>query len=205
MEEGLRTGLVQGRPPSQDRDSLALTAGAFDRLVQEQQRRIYRILLGLVRDPEVAETLTQDCFLRAFEGRHTYRGEARIVTWLVQIALNLAHDHHRSQRAGFWRRIMGSRRDRDTPEPILRVADSGPAVDRAVMARQRLAVVWAAVDRLAPRQRTCFLLRFVEAMSLDEIAQVMGVEVGTVKVHLARATGAVRRRVSAWEGLCDNI
>lgn len=196
---------MEGEPPGHDRDRLPLTAAAFDRLVQAEQRRIYRILLGLVRDPEAAETLTQECFLRAFERRHTYRGDAQVATWLVQIALNLARDHHRSQRAGFWRRIMGWGTGRDTPELLLRIADAGPAVDRAVMARQRLATVWAAVDGLAPRQRTCFLLRFVEGMTLDEIADAMGIEVGTVKVHLARAIGMVRRRVGAWEGQCDSI
>ena len=194
---------MPGEPPGHDSGRLPLTADAFDRLVQAEQRRIYRILLGLVRDPEAAETLTQECFLRAFERRHTYRGEAHVATWLVQIALNLARDHQRSRRAGFWRRIMGSRPGRDAPEPLLRIADAGPGVDRAVMARQRLAMVWAAVDGLASRQRTCFLLRFVEGMSLDEIADVMGIEAGTVKVHLARAIGMVRRRIGAWEAPCD--
>ena len=199
----MRPEAVEAIPPHGGGSALA--DGVFDRLVHEHQRRVYRVLLAFTRDHDAAETLTQECFLRAFERRHTYRGEARIGTWLIQIALNLARDHHRSRRAHFWRRLFRPRRIGDLTMPTLEIADPSPAADRAVIARQRLAVVWAAVDGLAPRQRTCFLLRFVEELSLEDIAEVMGVKVGTVKVHLTRATGALRRQVGAWEASCENI
>jgi RNA polymerase sigma-70 factor, ECF subfamily len=185
--------------------SMALAESAFDRLVREHQRRIYRVLLAFTRDPDAAETLTQECFLRAFEQRHTYRGEARVGTWLIQIALNLARDHHRSCRVRFWRRPFRSHRNGDVTTPALDIADPHPTADRAVIARQRLAAVWAAVDKMAPKQRTCFLLRFVDELSLQDIAEVMGVHVGTVKTHLARATGTLRRQVSVWEAACKDI
>lgn len=198
----MTTGAAEAIPPP----GSALADGAFDRLVREHQWRIYRVVLAFTRDHDAAETLTQECFLRAFERRHTYRGEARVGTWLIQIALNLARDHHRSRRARFWRHIFGAPRVGDLPKPALDIADTYPAADRTVIARQRLTVVWAAVDRLAPKQRTCFLLRFVEELSLEEIAEAMGVKVGTVKVHLTRATGALRRQVGAWEASsCGDI
>ena len=73
------------------------------------------------------------------------------------------------------------------------------------MARERLAAVQAVVDRLSHRQRACFVLRFVEAMTLEEIAQALQLEVGTVKAHLARAVGAVRRQLTEREGPCEDI
>ncbi len=106
MEGGLRRKPVPGEPPGHDHDRPPLTAAAFDRLVQAEQRRIYRILLGLIRDPEAAETLTQECFLRAYRARDGFRGDASPETWLVRIAVNLGRDHLKSRRSGFWRRLL---------------------------------------------------------------------------------------------------
>jgi DNA-directed RNA polymerase specialized sigma24 family protein len=72
----------------------------FDAVVEAHRRRIYRLLVGMLGDPDAAETLTQDCFLRAYRARSSYRGEASVAGWLVGIAVNLARDHARSRRAG---------------------------------------------------------------------------------------------------------
>lgn len=178
---------------------------AFDEIVRAHQRRIHRILLAMIRDADVADTLTQECFLRAFDRRASFRGEAHVGTWLVRIALNLARDHLRSRRLAFWRRILRNGKSDGVATLAERVADPGPAPDRQVLARERLAAVQAAVDRLPPRQRACFLLRFVEGMTLEEVAGAMGLEVNTVKVHLARGIGAMRRCLAEQDGPCQDI
>src|SRR5919108_3680325 len=78
----------------------------FELLVGQHQRSIYRLLLGLTRDPDAAETLTQECFLKAFQNRNGFRGEASVKTWLMRIAINLAYDHRRSRRVQFWRKLF---------------------------------------------------------------------------------------------------
>src|SRR5438874_12785786 len=83
-----------------------LADGEFDALVLNYQQRIYRVLWAVLRDHDGAETLTQECFLRAYKKRHSYRAEAGVYTWLVRIALNLAADYRRNRRAGFWRRLF---------------------------------------------------------------------------------------------------
>ena len=181
------------------------TAEAFEDLVREHQRRIYRILLLLVRDVDAAETLTQECFLRAYMKRHDFRGEASVGTWLVRIALNLARDHARSRRLAFWRLLTRDTRRNDPVAIAATLADPEPTPERALIARERLAAVWTTVNRLPHRQRTCFLLRFVEEMSLEQIARAMAVEIGTAKSHLARAVGAVRRHLKEREGPCEDI
>src|SRR5882672_10230408 len=80
---------------------------AFDDLVRQHQRRVYRVLFLLLRDPDAADTLTQECFLRAYQKRDGFRGESSADTWLLRIAVNLARDHLRNRRAGFWRRLIG--------------------------------------------------------------------------------------------------
>jgi len=179
------------------RAGIGIREEEFEQLVREHQQRIFRVLMGLVRDADAADTLTQECFLRAYQKRATFRGEASVGTWLVRIAVNLAMDHGRSRRRAFWSRVMGggTRNAEGDAVAMLEVAHPDASPERALAARQELAAVWDAADALAPQQRTVFLLRFAEEMTLEEIANATDLEVGTVKAHLFRAVGAVRKRV----------
>ncbi len=84
-----------------------ITAEEFDALVRRHQQRVYRFLLMLLRDPEEADNLTQECFLRAYQNLSSFRGESTMETWLLRIASNLAHDHARNRKASFWKRLLG--------------------------------------------------------------------------------------------------
>src|SRR5262245_61210660 len=83
-----------------------IAAEEFETIVRLHQRRIYRVLLFLVRDPDAADVLTQECVLRAFRMRAGFRGQSSPETWLIRIAINLAHDAGRSPRQRFWRRLI---------------------------------------------------------------------------------------------------
>ena len=166
----------------------------FDLLVLQHQRRIYRVLLGLVRDPDLADNLTQDCFVRAYEKRASFRGESSVGTWLISIAINLARDYGRSRRAGFWRRLFLARVE-EKEAALETTADLGASPERSLIARQELDRVWEIVNELPARQREVFLLRFAQEMPLEEIALALGMESGTVKAHLFRAVGTVRNRM----------
>ncbi len=185
MEESLR--LVAGCGDS------ATQAEEFEQIVRLHQRGIYRLLLSLVRDPDAAETLTQDCFLKAYNGRGAFRGDASLRTWLVTIAINLARDHGRSRRQKFWRSLFRSSAE-ESESALSRAADPRCSAEQALLAREELARVWEATSGLSEKQRTAFLLRFVEEMTLDEIAAAMSIDVGTVKAHLFRAVSSVRKR-----------
>jgi RNA polymerase sigma-70 factor, ECF subfamily len=178
-----------------------IAAEDFDGIVRASQRRIFRVIYGLVRDHDTADTLTQECFLRAFEKRYTFRGESSIDTWLIRIAVNLARDHARNRRMAFWKGLFStSRRDEPTAE-ILEVRDSSPSAEKALIAREAVQKVWSSIERLPQQQRTVFVLRFEEDMTLQEISQVMDIEVGTVKAHLSRAVSAVRKRLREQQAL----
>ena len=165
----------------------------FEPVVQLHQRRIYRVLLGMVRDPDTAENLTQECFLKAYRSRASFRGEASVGTWLLKIAINLARDHRRSRARGFWQSLFSASEDvADITESL---PDPHPSPERVLLAQEEVATVWAAVEELSPRQRAVFILRFVEEMSLEEIAQATSLKLGTVKAHLFRAVGSIRQRI----------
>lgn len=171
-------------------------AAEFEAVVRQHQRRIYRLLYALVRDRDAAETLTQECFLRAWEKRASFREESSVGTWLVRIAVNLARDHAKNRRRAFWTRLLRWAKNEDPMEhAAARVAAPATSPERAVVVREQADAVWAVVEELAPQQRAIFTLRFAEEMTLEEIAAALGLQVGTVKAHLHRALGAVRRKL----------
>ena len=171
-----------------------IAAEDFDEIVRQHQRRVYRVLFLLLRDSDAADTLTQECFVRAYQKRSSFRGESRIDTWLLRIAVNLARDHARNRRAGFWRRLIGLEEAAAGDRPI-RFADPQASPERALLARRELEAVWAAAAELSCQQRAIFLLRFGEELSLQEISEVLGLKIGSVKAHLFRATATVRRKL----------
>jgi RNA polymerase sigma-70 factor (ECF subfamily) len=164
----------------------------FTPLVQAHQQRIYRVLLGMVRDPDAAQTLTQECFLKAYQKRASFRGEANVGVWLLKIAVNLARDHRRSRLREFWDRLTSS--SSEVADIGQSLADPQASPERVILGREEVAGVWAAVRKLSAQQRAVFVLRFVEEMSLEEIAEATSLKLGTVKTHLFRAVHAVRQQ-----------
>ena len=186
METALRTALGAA--------AQNITAEEFDAIVLRHQRRVYRFLLMLLRDPEEAENLTQECFLRAYLNRTSFRAESSLETWLLRIAANLARDHARSRKAGFWKRLLGLGDDADDGVAA-QVPSDDASPEQALLAREDVRAVWNAASQLSQQQRAVFLLRFVEEMELSEIASALDLQVGSVKTHLFRALQTVRGKL----------
>lgn len=171
-----------------------ITAEEFDAIVRRHQRRVHRFLLMLLRDTDEADNLTQECFLRAYQNRSTFRGESSLETWLLRIAANLARDHARNRKAGFWKRLLGL--DGDDDDGIAgQVPANEASPEQALLAREDVRAVWGAANQLSQQQRAVFVLRFVEEMELSEIASALGLQVGSVKTHLFRAVQTVRSKL----------
>jgi RNA polymerase sigma-70 factor (ECF subfamily) len=184
----MRQELSSGTAPPAELPSGPI--GDFDALVEAHRPRIFRFMLASLRDREAAENLTQDCFVRAYQARAQFRGDAGAATWLMHIAANLVRDHESSGRLKFWRRTLRS--DVDLTEVSDWVPDRQRSPEAVAAAKEQVRAVWNAAARLSERQRTVFLLRFVEDMDLLEIAAVTGMKEGTVKAHLFRALQSVR-------------
>ena len=172
-----------------------IAAADFNQLVQTHQRRVYRVLLSLLRDPDAAGTLTQECFLRAYERRGQFRGESPVQAWLLRIAVNLARDYHRNRRVSFWRRLVGENDSNGEGSAISNMPARESSPEQVLLAREEVAAVWRAVEQLSPRQHAIFILHFVEEMTMAEMGAVLGIESGTVKVHLFRALNSVRKKM----------
>jgi len=165
----------------------------FEAVMRLYRPRIFRFALASLRDRDAAETVTQDCFLNAHRGWAQFRGEAAVQTWLMQIAVNLVRDVGRSRRFQFWKRAASG--SVDIGEAADWLADGGLSPEQQAAARQRVAAVWNVLADLSERQRTVFLLHFMEEMNAAEIEASTGIPRGAVKVHLFRAVHAVRERI----------
>jgi len=169
---------------------LRSAAEEFSRVVERHRPQVFRFLLASTRDLDLAETLTQECFLKAHRNWGSFRGESSAMTWLMRIAINLQKDHWRSRRMQFWRLTRTNAVDLDEASEWLPSGES--SAERQLLARERVGQVWRAVKGLSERQRTVFLLRYVEEQELSEIAHATGLSEGTVKAHLSRALTKVR-------------
>jgi RNA polymerase sigma-70 factor (ECF subfamily) len=173
-----------------------LSAQEFVRVVEAHRPQIFRFLLSSTRDVDLAETLTQECFLKAHRNWAGFRGESTAMTWLMRIAINLQKDHWRNRRMQFWRHTRTNSVDLDEASDWLPSGER--SVEQQLLAKEQVKRVWKAVEDLSERQRTIFLLRYVEEQDLGEIAQATGLSEGTVKAHLSRALHKVRAEVGGW-------
>jgi RNA polymerase sigma-70 factor (ECF subfamily) len=167
----------------------------IDELVRLHQARIRRFVTYSTGDPDLAETITQDTMLRAFKGRESFRGDCSLSTWLTGIAINVTRDHLRSGRYKFWKHLKTS--SVDVHEMASYLPSDAVSPERRVLAKERVKELYAVLEDLSYNQRTVFLMRFSEEISVDEISEILGMAVNTVRTHLHRALKAVRTRMGA--------
>jgi RNA polymerase sigma-70 factor (ECF subfamily) len=185
LSSGLSFGAAQERTTPFD---------DIENVVALYQPRVFRFLLAQLRDRDAAETLTQETFLRAWSSRDSFREDCSVPTWLIRIALNLARDHTRTGRFRFWKHASANAVD------VAEVAASVPSregsAESQLIAQQQVAHIMETVAELSERQRTIFLLRFLDEMEIPEIAAATELPLGTVKSHLYRALHVIRTRHS---------
>lgn len=166
------------------------TPGAFEKLVELYQKRVFHFILQLVGRREEAEDLTQDLFMKVFRTRKSYRPESRLSTWIFTIAHNLALNHLRSRyrsKTILPKGLAGAGSTAHMLQPEL-TAVSPEGTPSAQMRTVELSqVVQEAIQTLGEDQRVAIVLNKFEEMSYEEIAQVMGRNVGAVKSLLVRA------------------
>jgi RNA polymerase sigma-70 factor (ECF subfamily) len=162
---------------------------AFHEIVVRYQDRVYTLCYRWLGDAPLAEETAQDVFLALFKSLGGFRGDAQLSTWIFKVTLNHCRNRrlHRSRR-GFGRtESLGPRPEEEGPER--QIADEGPGADAGTDAREAQALVSAALERLDEDHRQILILRDVEDLSYEEIADILELPRGTVKsrIHRARA------------------
>jgi RNA polymerase sigma-70 factor (ECF subfamily) len=182
---------IEPSTTSSERDTTEIED--FEAVVAIYRPRIFRFALVALRDRDVAETVTQDCFLKAYKAWRQFRGDSSVHTWLMQIAVNLVRDVGRNRRFQFWKRAQASAVDAGDASDWIPSGDMSP--EEQVAARERVEAIWTVLASLSERQRTVFLLHFMEEMDPGEIEAATGITRAAVKVHLFRAVHAIRDRL----------
>ncbi|MEW5740249.1 MAG: sigma-70 family RNA polymerase sigma factor [Myxococcota bacterium] len=156
--------------------------GTRDALLAVQRPRLEALARRLVWDEEDARDVLQAALADAVERWSDLKDEAAAPAWLRRIVVHRAWSHLRRRR--FWQAVA----------VVLRVDEErvAPGPDEAVERRAHLEALGEGLSRLAPRQAMAFSLRYLEGLSLDEVAQAMDLERGTVRVHVQRAVRALR-------------
>lgn len=144
-------------------------------------------------DHDLAETIVQDSFLKAYRARANFRGDCSVSTWLFTIAMNVTRDYQRLQKPHFWRRAgLTSVKLTDAKSSL---TSPEPSPETRLLAGEQADLVQLALKSLSPKQRSVFIMRFIDEMELQEISAITGMPLSTVKTHIRRAMKAVRSRL----------
>lgn len=171
---------------------------AFDEMVTRYWDRIYAMVHQLLRNTQDAEEVTQDAFIRAHRGLVNFRGESAFSTWLYQIATNLA----RNRYWYWWRRKRDKTVSFDQPvgnDTETTLAEIFPAEvetpDDVTVTQEFVDRIGQAMEKLGAKHREILILRNVKNQSYEEIAEILGISVGTVKSRIARARDSLRAKL----------
>lgn len=173
---------------------------AFDILINRYSGDLYSLLLRLTANPEEARDLTQETFLRVIQSVKNFRGEASLKTWLFRIAINQARNRRRwwlARRQNMTISLDDGRRD-DEDSPNLHdtlTDDSRVSPEDEALQREQSAKLRDALQGLSPNFREAVVLRDIEDLSYEEIADALQTNVGTVKSRIARGREELRKRL----------
>ena len=168
---------------------------AFDVLVLKYQHKIVNLIMRYVRDPELALDIAQEAFIKAYRALPRFRGDSAFYTWMYRIAVNTAKNHLAAQR----RRPANVELDLQDPEQYdlhakLKETDTPEGITLSNELRE---TVERAIAALPEDLRTAIILRELEGMSYEEIAQTMECPVGTVRSRIFRARDAIGKKVGS--------
>jgi RNA polymerase sigma-70 factor (ECF subfamily) len=185
-----------GNPPQPDEDR----GLSFEQIQEKYHAKIFNLILRLVNDREDAEDLTVETFVNAWRAWDRFRGEARVSTWLHQIALNNCKNRfkQRDRRREHEPISLDDSIETDSGEVGREVADWSEVPEKVLLEREFAAQVQRAVDALAPEYKTILVLREMDDKSYEEIAQITGLTIPAVKTRLHRARQMIQRRLEPY-------
>ncbi len=170
---------------------------AFEEMVAQFERPVYSLCLRLLDDPEEARDAAQETFLKVYRGLSGFRGEAGLKTWIYRIAINQVMNQQR-----WWRR---RRRDETISLDLSRgesdatlgnlLPGTGRSPEAMAIANERERRIMRALGEIKQEYRVALILREIEELSYEEIAETLSISIGTVKSRIARGREELRRRV----------
>lgn len=176
-------------------------ANAFETLVTENQGRVYALALRMVRNEQDALDLSQEAFIRAYRSLGQYRGESSFSVWLYRLTQNICLDFLRKKKKQ--NVISFVYTDEDNEQTELETADTSLSPETLFERNETRRAVAEGLSRLSEEHRRILALREIDGYSYDEIAEMLSLELGTVKSRIARARLALRAELRKSGGVPD--
>ena len=170
--------------------------GAFEELLLLHQKKVYNLCLRMSANPDDALDLSQEAFLRAWRSLGQYQFEASFSTWLFRLTSNICIDFLRRKKRRQETSLTESYDDSDEGAE-LSVPDAQPGPEQQAMTNETKIELARAMEQLSPEHREILQLRVIEDLQYEQIADILGMRVGTVKSRLARARLALRKILKA--------
>ena len=170
--------------------------GAFEELLLLHQKKVYNLCLRMSANPDDALDLSQEAFLRAWRSLGQYQFEASFSTWLFRLTSNICIDFLRRKKRRQETSLTESYDDSDEGAE-LSVPDAQPGPEQQAITNETKIELARAMEQLSPEHREILQLRVIEDLQYEQIADILGVRVGTVKSRLARARLSFRKILKA--------
>ncbi len=170
--------------------------GAFEELLLLHQKKVYNLCLRMSANPDDALDLSQEAFLRAWRSLGQYQFEANFSTWLFRLTSNICIDFLRRKKRRQETSLTESYDDSDEGAE-LSVPDAQPGPEQQAITNETKIELARAMEQLSPEHREILQLRVIEDLQYEQIADILGVRVGTVKSRLARARLSFRKILKA--------
>ena len=184
------TGAVTSTAEQDDLQLVAASKGgdqdAFAQLVQRYQRRVFNLVYRMLQQYEEANETTQETFLAAWQGLPAFRGDARFATWLYRIAYNCS-----------LKQLEQRKRDKALQVALEAEPDNTKLVDTEMDVRDRQASIREHLSHLPAKYRIVLILRHLQDMTYEEMAEILTMPIGTIKTHLFRARNLLKERLQA--------
>jgi RNA polymerase sigma-70 factor (ECF subfamily) len=166
---------------------------AFGKLVERYETKVYSLAIKMLRNPEDAEDVLQDTFLRAYRGIKSFQGNSTFSTWIYRITANSALMRLRKKQLP-----TVSIDDADEREAPINIADWSPGPVEQLLTQETQKAMDEAIEALPPEFKQVFILRDVEELSNAEVAEILDLSVAAVKSRLHRARLKVRNRLAVY-------
>lgn len=168
---------------------------AFRAIVEANQGFVYAVAFRFVNDPQEAEDITQEVFVRLWKNLHTYKQEVKLTTWLYKIVTNRCLDFLKSRH--------GRQRKNKVEIDQTHFVQDQSTPEKEFQQQELSKIIYAAADELTPKQKAVFMLRDLEGLSPDEVSEVLSMSLGNVKSNLFHARQKMTEKLKAFYQTTD--
>lgn len=165
---------------------------SFEAIVYAFEKKVYLIAYSIFKDEQDAYDASQEVFIKLYKKMNSFHFESSFSTWVHRLALNTCIDEYRKKKKLHTNISINQRYPDEKNEIYEQIEDTSPLIEDIIIANEGLENIKNAIERLKDDQKSVIILREIQGLQYDEIAQILECSVGTVKSRIARARQSLR-------------